>query len=625
MSIRTISTPDGVITIYAPAVGHFDAAHAQSLLGNDNRLGLDTEGLGLRKKHPNVFKWGVSGLRLVQFGTLNAAVVLDVRDPAQKAFTVDMLNKPYVFVSHNARHEAISIKAALDLDISHKLYDTYLVSLLAAPGANVQGVHGLKPLTARYLDETLSRAEEALHARFEQLYVRAEKLDPEGITRVWPDGKKLERKERVELYGWDNIPSDDPAYTMYAGLDAVYVRRLAPKLAEEAKRVGSYGAIMREQAVAQQSYRMAMRGWRVDLDYADKLIDDYGTRHHAAKAEFLSRYGFPTGSPKKSVWATEHGADIQARTKTGGLSLAGAEVDRLLGVHHDGELNRFLQLLHDAADTQNVTQFVSGLRLFTDDGGWVHSQIGTLHCVTGRMNSTDPNIQNVSWRNPARGCFVPDNDDEVLVSFDLQQIEPRVYAVYAEEYGLGEQVKAGIDVYSAVAKAVGNRKVAKRIVLGRAYGAGVRTMTAQIQTMDKIPITVPEVRAALAMVDGEYPGFKRYARQLQDVDAVRLESGRVVPVDPDRLYKNVNSKVQGTARDLLVDIALRVESAGFGGRMRLYNHDEIIFSLSKDGLSEAMDEIGRCFTVPFHWMPVGSDAEIYEGGRWMADAEVVNY
>lgn len=625
MSIRVVSTSDGPVKLYAPARGIFDAVLAQSLLGGDNRLGLDTEGRGLRKKDPNVFGWGASGLRLVQFGTLDTAVVLDMLDPAQRSFAIDTLSKPYVFVAHNARHEAVSIKAALGLDISRKLYCTYLLSLLVRPGANAKGVHGLKPLTVRYLDGTLSHAEEALHVRFEELYVRAERLDPAGITHVWPDGKKVERKDRVAVYGWDNIPSDDPAYTMYAGLDAVYVRRLAPKLSEECKRVGSYGAVMREQALAQQSYRVAMPGWRIDEDFSGRLLEDYGRRHHAAKAEFLSRYGFPTGSPKKIQWARARGADIQARTKTGGLSLAGGEVDRLLTVHPDGELHHFLGLLRQASETQNVTQFVEGLRLFADPDGWVHPQFNTLHAVTGRMSAVDPAVQTVSWRNPARGCFLPDNDDEVLVSFDFSQIEPRVFAVYAEEYELGEQVKAGIDVYSAVAKVVGNRKVAKRTVLGRAYAAGIATVHAQILAQDKVFVTVDEVRRAFEIVDNTYPGFKRYARQLQNVDAVRLDSGRVVPVDPERLYKNVNSKIQGTARDLFADAALRVEALGFGGRIRLYNHDELIFSLPKAGLRETMDEIGRAMTVPFHWMPVNSEAEIYRGGRWMSEPEVVNY
>lgn len=591
--------------IYAPRAGEFNASHARGLLANESRLGLDTEGQGLRDKSPNQFEWGLEGLRLVQFGTETAAVVLDMQSPEQRAFAEEILNQDRVFVAHNARHEIISLQCALGIDISPKIYDTYLVSQLLDPGPIPSGRHGLKPLTQAYLDDGLAEAQQALYDRFKE---------------IWP-GKRGAPWSEVSQHGWDNIPSHDETYTRYAGLDAIYVRRLAPILATEAHAKGVYDAIPREQRISRLSAQLSVAGWRVDGLKLGGLLDDYGVRHTAAREKFKKAYGMPLGSPKRVEWLQKRGVVIEAHTIKGSPSLAAEEVKRLVAMHPDGEVGEFLALVLEAAQTQNIFTFGSSLQQFTDADSRVHAQINTLHAVTGRMSVTSPALQTVSWHSPIRECFTTDSPDHVLVSADFSQIEPRVFAVYAEEHGLAEEVKEGVDVYSAVAQQVGNRKVAKRVLLGRAYGAGVRTMTTQIQMLDGLPISPDEVRAALETVDRAYPGFKTLSKRLEKLDEVRLESGRSIPVDHKRRYKNVNSLVQGTARDLFVDAMLRIQDAGIGHMMRMWIHDEVILSVPKAELHEVLPMLNKCMTVPFKWMPVDSEIEVYSGG-WMEGKEV---
>lgn len=612
-----VPTSQGDVHIYAPAVGQFTEAKARTLLAGDPRLGLDTEGKALEKKSANQFIWGSRGLRLVQFGTERNAIVLNVSDPAQRLFSMDLLRSDHTFVAHNARHEITSLWCSLGVDIADRAYDTFIVSKLLDPGPIPSGRHGLKPLTQIYLDDILADAETALAQRFEEIF------DDSAALRTWADGKKLQRKERVQHYGWNNIPVDDPTYLTYAGLDAIYARRLAPKLAEEAKHLGVYDAIPFAMRRMKTSARIAIPGWRIDREYTERLLEDYGGRNRAARKTFQDLYRMPTGSPKRVEWLESRGVVIEAMTDKGNPSLAAEELRRLHVVYgQDQEINQFLSLALQAAETQNVTQFAQTLLLHADGQDRVHAQINPLHAVSGRDSVTEPALQTVSWHNPIRGAFIPDDEDSVLASADLSQVEPRIYAYYADEQVLAEQVRAGIDVYSAVAEIVGNRKVAKRAVLGRAYGSGARTMRDQIQMLDGLPVTLEQVQEALSTIDKTYPGFRRLAKRLEREDPVRLESGRMVPVDPTRLYKNINSKIQGTAADLYWACVLRCVDAGFESEMRMPVHDEMIFSLPKADLDVRLKEVHHAFTRPFHWMPLDTEIEVYTGGRWMEGKQI---
>lgn len=586
------------------------------MLSGDSRLGLDTEGLALEKKSPNYFLHLDRSLRLVQFGTEFNAVVLDMVDPRQWAFSQHVLQEDRVFVAHNARHEIVAIFCAMGRDIADKVYDTYMVAKLLDPGPIPKGRHGLKPLTKQYLDDVLAEAEAAKDARFEEIF------DEQQALRTWADGKKLSRAERVQHWGWNNIPSDDPAYVTYAGLDAIYARRLAPKLAEEARSVGVYDAIPQAMDRMRAGAQIAINAWQIDRPYTERLLEDYGGRHKAARAEFETAYHMPTGSPKRVAWLEERGVVIEAFTDKGNPSLAAEELRRLNTVYgSDAEIGPFLRLALQAAETQNVTQTAEALLLYCDPQDKVHAQIQPMHAVSGRDSVTEPALQNISWHSPIRGTFVADNEDEALVSADLSQIEPRIYAYFANERGLAEQVQQGIDVYSAVAEIVGKRKVAKRTLLGRAYGSGANTMKRQIQMLDGIPITLEEVQEALGLIDQTYPGFRKLSKAMERVNPVRLESGRIVPVDLSRLYKNINSLVQGTAADLFWACVLRCIAVGFQPQMKMPIHDEMVFSLPKANINETIKEIHHQFTQPFHWMPVDSEVEVY-GARWMDDTKL---
>jgi DNA polymerase-1 len=610
----------GVVTIFAPRPGELHEDDAK-LATDDDVLGLDTEFRAFRSHQDVVADSGAAGLRLIQFATRTHALVLDPRAPEHRAFAKAILTSGRTFVVHNAGAEAKATYFGLGLDITRCLHDTYIDALLLDPGINGEeyerGRHGLKPLcAARGLPE-LARLSAELDEKFNTLY-----------------GHVSGKGEEVRAHGWDTIPAGEPIYARYAGMDAVAVRRLAPLLEAELLAVGEElrDRSRVEQRLAQVARRIELRGWRVDPRFGEQLLATEGTRNAEAKAAFEDgRYTWVDAkdkeqtlkiqSPKRVDWLEARGVKFQEHTKSGAPSLGKSELARLVSVHTDDEASEFLALCHQFSSTQNVTTMTKNVLSFAGERDRVHASIGTLNATTGRFSVTNPGLQTVSWRNPVRGLFVPDAEDHVLVSADLAQVEPKIYAVLAGEQHLIDQANAGVDIYAAVAAAVGNRKVAKRIVLGRAYGSGVRTMTDQIRTMDGLDISEDEVRAAVQAVDAAYPGFKAFSREVQEYDPVWLPSGRFVPVDPDRLYKNVNSVVQGAARDLFSACMLALYDAGLGGAMLMPIHDEVMLSLAKDSLDEALPIVRHCMSQDFMGLKMSTEIEIYPD-RWSGKGEV---
>ena len=288
------------MTVHAPRPGELDPAALAAFTAAEPVLGLDVETSAINDHGPRFFTPGFT-LRLVQLGSEREAWVLNMADPAQRDAAAGVLADPARrFVTHTT-FDVLAVWSALGIPLGQRVADTHLLSKLLDP--DERAGHGLKELSARHLDGGLAEAETALHAR-----MRA--LAPAGhrAGNAWL------------RWGWNRLPADDEAYAVYAGLDAIYVRRLLPVLLAAC---GPFAHLARlDTWLAAQATGITIRGLRLDQDYTRRLLADLEAEHHAADAQITAALGCPGGSPKFAEWldgqATAAGITGLPRTPTAG-------------------------------------------------------------------------------------------------------------------------------------------------------------------------------------------------------------------------------------------------------------------------------------------------------------------
>ena len=301
---RYLRTVNGhTMTVHAPHAGELDRAALEAFAAAEPVLGLDVETSALDDHGPRFFAPGFT-VRLVQFGSEREAWVLDMADPGQRDAAAAVLADPARrFVTHTA-YDVLSVWSALGIPLGQRVADTHLLSKLLDP--DERAGHGLKELSARHLDGGLADAEAALHAR-----MRA--LAPAG-----------HRAGNTPLrWGWNHLPADDEAYVVYAGLDAIYARRLLPVLLAAC---GPFAHLARlDTWLATQAAGITVRGLRLDTGYTRGLLADLEAEHAAADARITAALGCPGRSPRFAEWldaiAAEAGITGFARTPTGRMQV----------------------------------------------------------------------------------------------------------------------------------------------------------------------------------------------------------------------------------------------------------------------------------------------------------------
>jgi len=268
------------MTVHAPRPGEFDPAAFGGFASGEPVLGLDVETSAIPDGGPRFFAPGFT-LRLVQLGSEREAWVLDMTDPAQRdAAAAVLADQARRFVTHTS-FDVLAVWAAFGIALGQRVADTHLLSKLLDP--DERAGHGLKELSGRHLDGGLGDAQAALHARMH-------KLAPVGhrAGNAWM------------RWGWDHMPAGDEAYAVYAGLDAIYARRLLPVLLKACAPF-AHLAVM-DTWLAAQGVGITIRGLRLDRDYTRRLLGELEAEHAAAEHVITTALGCPGGSPKVADW-----------------------------------------------------------------------------------------------------------------------------------------------------------------------------------------------------------------------------------------------------------------------------------------------------------------------------------
>ncbi len=356
---------------------------------------------------------------------------------------------------------------------------------------------------------------------------------------------------------------------------------------------------------------MEETGVRIDVEFLAALSARMTEELASLEKEAWSaaQGEFNLGSPKQvaDVLFGRLGLSPKRRTKTG-LSTDAETLEELAPDH---ALPRILLRHREVAKLKST--YVDALpKLVSSKTGRLHTSYNQAVAATGRLSSSDPNLQNVpirTWEGrEIRRAFVPRDDRSVLMSFDYSQIELRILAHMAQDEPLLQAFREDADVHRVTASLVfeidadrvtaEQRAQAKTINFAVIYGMG------PVNLGRSLGITTKEASRFIEAYFARYSGVKRFIERTQDLArrelVVSTLAGRRRPVpevaSPDprtRAFGEriaVNTPIQGTAADILKIAMIRVHDAilakGLSARMILTVHDELVFDVPEDEQEE---------------------------------------
>ncbi len=406
--------------------------------------------------------------------------------------------------------------------------------------------------------------------------------------------------------GFARVPLDKA--TAYAAEDADVTLRmwqaLKPRLAAE--RMATVFETL-ERPMTGVLARMERRGIRIDRQILSRLGGEFAQDAARLEAEIFEHAGGPfnIGSPKQlgDILFGKMGLPGARRTPTGAWSTAANILEDLAE-----QGNPFAGLVLEWRQTTKLkTNYCDALPTFADKDDRVHTSYMLAATTTGRLSSTEPNLQNIPVRNEAgrkiRTAFVA-APGHVLMSADYSQIELRLLAHMAEIPQLKEAFAEGQDIHARTAsemfgvpldKMTGEvRRRAKTINFGIIYGISAFGLAA------RLGIDRGEAGAYIKQYFERFPGIRTYMDATKEVcrDKGYVETlfgrrchyPRIKASNPSERAFNeraaINAPIQGTAADILRRAMIRMEAelerARLGARMLLQVHDELVFEVPHD-------------------------------------------
>lgn len=480
-----------------------------------------------------------------------------------------------------------------DLELNGVIHDTFLAAYLLRPS---QRSYSLENVLQRHLSRTLSQNDGQL---------TLDDMD-DNTHRV---AAVIDLAERLmqEL-------DDAGLYNVYADLEVP----LAPVLA-----------------------RMEKHGIAVDVDKLEDLRKEAqaATDEAEAKArELVDRPELNLGSPKQLQEVLFNQLDMPKTKKTKtGYSTAAKELENLSKQNPHPFLDRLLSF----REHQKMKSTVEGLIKAVADDGRIHTTFNQTVAATGRLSSTEPNLQNIPVRtdfgHKIRSAFVVGEGFEALITADYSQIEMRVMAHLSKDEGLIDAYRRGEDLHNYVGSKVFGvatdevtpelRRRVKAMSYGLAYGLSAFGLAGQLD--------IPQREAKKLMSDyfERFGGVRDYLEQVvakarkDGYTSTLFDRRRYLPdlnadnkVARDNAERAaLNSPIQGTAADIIKIAMLRVEDAlrqkELKSRVLLQVHDELVVEVAA-GEQSQIEEILRREMDAACDLRVPLDVSVGAGVNW---------
>jgi len=386
--------------------------------------------------------------------------------------------------------------------------------------------------------------------------------------------------------------------------------------------------------------RMEHAGIAVDTGSLSDLEAHFAAAVAEAAKEAFAVIGkeINLGSPKQLqvVLFDELGMPKTKRTKTGYTT----DADALADLHVKTEHPFLLHLLRHR-DASRLRQTVEGLLKSVADDGRIHTTYQQTIAATGRLSSTDPNLQNIPIRTEEgrriRETFVVGPGYESLMTADYSQIEMRIMAHLSGDDGLIEAFRSGEDLHRFVGGRVFSvppaevtpamRSKIKAMSYGLAYGLSAFGLSRQLN------IPAEEARALMDEYFERFGGVRDYLRSV--VDTAR-RTGYTETISGRRRYlpdltsdnrqrregaerMALNAPIQGSAADIIKIAMLGVERSlrdeGLASRMLLQVHDELVIEVAA-GERDAVERAVRAAMAGAADLSVPLDVSVGVGRSW---------
>jgi DNA polymerase-1 len=529
----------------------------------------------------------------------------------------------------NPEDEAALASWLADVDAPKALHEAKLAMHdLAGRGWNLTGVSSDTALAA-YLVRPGQRsfALDDLSLRYLRRELRAD--NPE--------------QQQLSLLDDDEGVDDQAVQTLL--LRASAVADLAEALDEELARIDSSALLgQMELPVQRVLAELEHTGIAVDLDLLGTLQSQFGDQiRDAAEAAYgVIGKQINLGSPKQLqvVLFDELEMPKTKRTKTGYTTDADA-----LQTLFDKTGHPFLQHLLAHRDATRLKVTVDGLLNSVASDGRIHTTFNQTIAATGRLSSTEPNLQNIPIRTEAgrqiRDGFVVGAGYAELMTADYSQIEMRIMAHLSGDEGLIEAFNTGEDLHSFVAsRAFGVpidevtaelRRRVKAMSYGLAYGLSAYGLAAQLK------ISTEEAKVQMEAYFSRFGGVRDYLQSVVDqarkdgYTSTVLGRRRYLP-ELDSSNRNVreaaeraalNAPIQGSAADIIkvamINVDSAIKAAGLTSRMLLQVHDELLFEVA-DGERDTLETLVRDKMGGAYPLDVPLEVSVGYGRSWDAAA-----
>ncbi|MDA9770538.1 DNA polymerase I [Emcibacteraceae bacterium] len=498
--------------------------------------------------------------------------------PMQEALELlkPLLKNPAILkIAQNMKYDALVLKK-YDVEIT-PLDDTMLLSYVLDAGVNK---HNMDELARVHLD-----------------------LSTIPFKEIAGTGKKQITFDKVAI---------DKA-TEYAAEDADITGRLhrllKPRLVQE-KMVTVYETL--ERPLVPVLVDMEHNGIKVDKDMLNRLSNEFAVRLSDLEGVIhdLAGHAFNIASPKQlgEVLFEEMAIPGGKKSKTGAYTTGADILEKLAADGH--ELPE--KVLEWRALAKLKSTYTDALQnIINKDTGRIHTSYSLAATTTGRLSSTDPNLQNIPIRTEEgrkiRNAFIPEQGYK-LVAADYSQIELRLLAHIAELDSLKKAFNDGIDIHAMTASEVFGvpiegmdpivRRQAKAINFGIIYGIS------SFGLANQLGMSRTEAKTFIDKYFERFPGIRHYMEDTKqycrDKGYVETIFGRKIHIgsinDKNGMRRSfgeraaINAPIQGSAADVIrramIQMPDALKQAGLNAKMLLQVHDELVFEVPEEEIEK---------------------------------------
>lgn len=351
----------------------------------------------------------------------------------------------------------------------------------------------------------------------------------------------------------------------------------------------------------------------------------------------LSEEEFNISSPKQlgKILFEKLDLPVMKKTKTG-YSTNQEVLEKLVDKHEI-----IPKIMYYRQITKIYSTYIEGLKNVIDVDGKIHSNFNQTVTTTGRLSSTEPNLQNIPIRHELgreiRKVFIPMEESDILVSCDYSQIELRVLAHIADDENMIDAFKHHSDIHTKTASEVFKvpieevtslmRSRAKAVNFGIVYGIGAFSLAQDLKISKK------EAEEYMSIYFERYPKIKKY---LEDIVKNAEETGYVLTIlnrrrfipeikSSNKIVKALgdrlamNAPIQGSAADIIklamVNVYNRLNEKKLKSELILQVHDELILNVKKDEFEEVKKLVQSEMENAIK-LKVALDVDVNFGNTW---------